>query len=534
MSIRLGRLARVIAMRSQVNSYESWTREELISRLKSLERKSSTPPQSLRPPAKARKAFDFSAYSKRKVALKFCYNGSHYNGLVFQEDDTPLPTVEEILYDALSSCRLIDGAAGPKLCEWERCGRTDRGVSSAGQIVSLLVRSNIGQSNLAEAGPSTISQSLDGVLEAEEATDADSVPESESDFPFLDAEVDNASAPTIPERKQELRYISLLNRVLPPTIRILAWSPVSTEFSARFNCKYRHYKYFFTPDGLNIEAMKEAAARLLGEHDFRNLCKIDPSKQLTTFRRKILQADISPTSIFADNLKTDMLGPTAETKPHMYVLDLVGTAFLYNQVRHIMAILFLVGAGLEPPSIMTALLNSDPNHLEPPFADDPQPEFVDRKPEYQIADAFPLVLWNCAYSDKDVSWRGDEHEESVIEESANEWNLSNQMHSIHSRSLIETALEACFLRATSLHHPPSSGLLPLNVATRENVLREGSRAILQIPLGGAATRRITAQGYIPLLRRKRLEHVDIVNERWRNKKGISATNVTTFVPPEPE
>jgi tRNA pseudouridine38/39 synthase len=36
---------------------------------------------------------------------------------------------------------------------------------------------------------------------------------------------------------------------------------------------------------------------------------------------------------------------------HMPVLDLVGTAFLYNQVRHIMAILLLIGARLELPSL---------------------------------------------------------------------------------------------------------------------------------------------------------------------------------------
>ena len=36
------------------------------------------------------------------------------------------------------------------------------------------------------------------------------------------------------------------------------------------------------------------------------------------------------------------------------VFDLRGNAFLYNMVRHIMAVLLLVGAGLERPAVMSA------------------------------------------------------------------------------------------------------------------------------------------------------------------------------------
>ncbi|KAA1068925.1 hypothetical protein PGT21_005959 [Puccinia graminis f. sp. tritici] len=39
---------------------------------------------------------------------------------------------------------------------------------------------------------------------------------------------------------------------------------------------------------------ERAAHQLIGEHDFCNFCKIDPSKQLTHFRRKILSAEIKP------------------------------------------------------------------------------------------------------------------------------------------------------------------------------------------------------------------------------------------------
>ncbi|KAA1081546.1 hypothetical protein PGTUg99_014339 [Puccinia graminis f. sp. tritici] len=39
---------------------------------------------------------------------------------------------------------------------------------------------------------------------------------------------------------------------------------------------------------------ERAAHQLIGKHDFCNFCKIDPSKQLTHFRRKILSAEIKP------------------------------------------------------------------------------------------------------------------------------------------------------------------------------------------------------------------------------------------------
>ena len=51
----------------------------------------------------------------------------------------------------------------------------------------------------------------------------------------------------------ELEYPKLLNRVLPSEIRVLAWSPASTDYSARFDCVQRTYKYFFPRGNLNIE-----------------------------------------------------------------------------------------------------------------------------------------------------------------------------------------------------------------------------------------------------------------------------------------
>ena len=431
-----------------------------------------------------RKPFDFSLHPRRKIALRFTYAGWEYGGLAYQAGPTPLPTVEGVLFDALVQTRLIDGTKGFEGCEWERCGRTDRGVSGAGNVISLWVRSAIPQDTPTQEG--------------------------DVSGPSFSISRDVPSSETIPMpsgTKKELRYISVLNRVLPPTIRVVAWSPVTPTFSSRFACKYRHYKYFFHSRDFDIPRMQDAASRLIGEHDFRNLCKLDASKQITNFRRTILQASISPARVEG---KADLDG--------VWMFDLKGTAFLYNQVRHIVAILFLVGSRLEHPSLMTALLNVDRERPYPAFKEgEPIPPIVDRKPEYQMADGLPLVLWDCAYSDEDVQWQIDEGdgEEGGVSGAG---GVYGQLRSIYERSRIYSALDAYFLESASKHHSATTNPFPLatNSSGLGGVIPDDSR-ILQIPLGGGAHQRTSK--YVPVLSRKRLEDVLVVNERWKMGKG---------------
>ena len=44
----------------------------------------------------------------------------------------------------------------------------------------------------------------------------------------------------------------ILNKVLPPDIRVLAWAPVPSEFSARFDCDQRTYTYIFPKGKLSV------------------------------------------------------------------------------------------------------------------------------------------------------------------------------------------------------------------------------------------------------------------------------------------
>ncbi|KAI0277806.1 pseudouridine synthase, partial [Russula aff. rugulosa BPL654] len=462
-----------------------------------------------------RREFNFSAYPTRKIAFKFSYAGSGYGGLAWQTGPTPLPTVEGELFAALAKARLVDPEGGLEGCGWERCGRTDRGVSAAGQVISLYVRcSNRPSLSLSSSPSVTVEEETSagrkgGCLTAENGSDASPTlqqtvtPESSSSLTTGNRGRTSAEQQT--SSKDRLRYLHTLNAILPPSIRVYAWAPVAPAFSARFSCRVRHYKYFFSAArNLDIDAMRNAAGRLVGEHDFRNLCKLDPAKQITSFRRRILRADISPLNDDHNNNNTAGLGGGGD----MHVLDLVGTAFLYNQVRHIMAVLLLIGARLESPSVISALLNVDPNSNNAGGEEDyreEEPPVVTCKPEYQMADPLPLVLWDCVYAPEDAPWRTDDADIDGSEGSA---GLHSQLTGLAERAQIEATLAEHFLTVASQFHAPPPGLLGQPAA--------GERGPWDVPLGGGMARR---EGrYVPLLKRKRLESVEVVNTRWRTRK----------------
>lgn len=483
-------------------AYDGWTREDLIKHIAQLESQLPKPPaevRSIEAPQKAsRKDFDFSSYPKRKIALKFCYSGWEYNGLAYQSLPTPLPTVEDVLFNALVKAKLIDPEAGFEGCGWEKCGRTDRGVSAAGQVVSFWVRSALS------------GQEVESIhLPSSAIVNANSSPEGRPasiDDELGSFDTSPSSSPVskpLTRYTPEHNYVAILNRILPSTIRILAWSPVLPSFSARFSCQYRHYKYFFSSQGLNIDLMRAAASRLVGLHDFRNICKLDPGKQITIFKRRIISVDINPVNA---------------NDPEICVLDLVGSAFLYHQVRHIMAILFHVGTGLEQPSVVTSFLNVEEGAEHVVEETDPPLQVVNGRPEYQMADALPLMLWDCGYKAEDVDWQIDGHTDVHKRQESLENNTGEMYHTLQStleRSKIFSALNQHFLSAAAVYHPRPFQTFPL---AHPPPLTKPTKQPMLIPHGGGTYKRVAR--YTPLLGRVRMDPPEVVNERWRNGKGF--------------
>ena len=73
--------------------------------------------------------FDFSSHPRRHVALRIAYLGWEYQGFAVQENTDK--TVEARLFEALLKTRLIQDR---QTSNYQRCGRTDKGVSAFSQV----------------------------------------------------------------------------------------------------------------------------------------------------------------------------------------------------------------------------------------------------------------------------------------------------------------------------------------------------------------------------------------------------------------
>ncbi|KAG8742749.1 hypothetical protein FRC10_000963 [Ceratobasidium sp. 414] len=489
---------------------EDLPKQDLIARIYALE--AQLPPSSRHPHRRretSTKPFAFHAHPTRKVAFKFSYAGWAYNGLAAQSQPTPLPTVEQALFDAFVATRLVDPAGGMDGCGWSRCGRTDRGVSAAGQVVSLRVRSAVGERPVLG---SEARERVEVPVQVQESA----VVDGDVDLPMGLASPGSSRSSTPPpttEPRPELAYIHILNRVLPPTIRILAWSPVSDTFDARFSCQYRHYKYLFprggrTGDALDIAAMRDAARRLVGEHDFRNFCKLDPSKQIENFSRRVVGAWIERVDrdSFEDGPEQDS-AVGSEATEEMWVFNLKGTAFLWHQVRCIMAVLFLVGSKLERPDIVDYLLHTTPTSAKSSSLPDSSPP-IESKPNYTMADALPLVLWDCGYRSEDVAWQMDgqvEIQGGAMTDRERTHNFWFQLYSVWTHDQIQAAMQGYFLRAGEAFYPRPSPVAP--------GLADSTHGPVKLNMGGGVFRHMSK--YVPVLELDRGERAEVANLRWR-------------------
>eukprot|EP00887_Chlorella_sp_A99_P008017 scaffold12.g8017.t1 len=321
------------------------------------------------PPAKRRrkdgqpaKEMDFGSYQQRYVALELLYLGHRYDG--FARQDSTDATIEAELFAAMRRTRLVPPGAGWQALRYSRGGRTDKGVSALGQVVALSLRSGarVGQ-------------------------------------------------PALPP-EQEIDYPSVLNTALPKDIRVTGWADVPPEFSARraacargrlalarwFSALHREYKYFIVqhegeeqppqqqqqhqedgqadgappPGGaapLDLVAMRAAAAHFVGEHDFRNFCKVDVG-HVSNFVRAILE------------FRVEEVAAAGVAGRRLIALHIRGTAFLWHQVRCMAAVLLMVGRGEEAPDVVARLLDVTQ---------------TPRKPQYVMASEEALLLYACSY-----------------------------------------------------------------------------------------------------------------------------------------
>ncbi|KAL2258138.1 hypothetical protein VTK26DRAFT_8674 [Humicola hyalothermophila] len=506
---------------------------------------------------------DPSRYSTRLVALKLAYLGKRYGGFEYQaaRGGPTLPSIEEELWKALVRSCLIWPEDPDKVdfspWEYSKCGRTDRGVSAFGQVIGIRLRSN---------------KPLEKRKDEEEEEKEDEKKKGEEEKGGEDAEMAEAGAERAGESggggnaqktaekpawdpiADEINYPRILNRLLPPDIRVLAWAPtLPPNFSARFSCWERQYRYFFTqpafaptpaplePAGarphegwLDIDAMRAAAKLFEGVHDFRNFCKIDGGKQITSFKRRIFEADIvevPDAGSALPYLNQQQFKPPGldlhqgATVPKVYYFHVRGSAFLWHQIRHMVGILFAVGQGLEKPSVVTDLLDIEK-----------QPG----RPNYTMADDVPLVLWDCIFPKVDEATRKQAAAEVHDPEAERDANLQDGMDWVwvgeddpaflhgstglvdelwgtwHERKLDEL-LANQLLEKVARQADLGRRLAP-GPATKPNLSQ-------RLYKGGNAPTPVGM--YVPVVKRPMLATPEEVNNKWAQSKGFANSEELT-------
>ena len=154
-----------------------------------------------------------------------------------------------------------------------------------------------------------------------------------------------------PLQRTEIAWVRGTNRFLPDTVAVQWARPVPATFHARASARSRRYAYVllaspvrpsvdagqvgwvFRP--LHLDAMRAAAALLVGEHDF------------TSFRAASCQAH-SPVK--------HMLKVNIHQRGAYWRFEFEASAFLHHMIRNIMGCLIAIGTGSQPVGWMAEVL----------------------------------------------------------------------------------------------------------------------------------------------------------------------------------
>lgn len=231
---------------------------------------------------------------ERTLSLTVSYNGAPFSGFARQPGQL---TVQGELEQALS---LIFRRPMEVVCS----GRTDAGVHALGQVVSFDVTNDeLEGRNLYSLRRSLNALTHEGIT----------VREVEERQPGFSARFD--------AQWREYHYHVCLDEVPPLFMRDFSW--------------YVHGQ-------LDIDAMREAAAHLVGEHDFKSFCMAASAVGKPTCRN-VHEISLSREMIMGEGILT---------------IKVVGNAFLHSMVRTIVGTLVMVGRGQRKPEWVREVLEA--------------------------------------------------------------------------------------------------------------------------------------------------------------------------------
>jgi tRNA pseudouridine38-40 synthase len=152
-------------------------------------------------------------------------------------------------------------------------------------------------------------------------------------------------------------FLKALNDILPPSIRILEVKEVPADFHARKSARAKTYRYricraaicspflaryvWHFPYPLDENAMSDAAAAIVGEHDFTSFAAVDP--------------DRGQENNEVSNVRT-IFSSRFERQNDEFVYTVRGSGFLHHMVRNLLGTLILVGKGTLQPQDIASIL----------------------------------------------------------------------------------------------------------------------------------------------------------------------------------
>lgn len=231
---------------------------------------------------------------ERTLSLTVSYNGAPFSGFARQPGQL---TVQGELEQALS---LIFRRPVEVVCS----GRTDAGVHALGQVVSF----DVANDELEGRNIRSLRRSLNALTH-----EGITVREVEERQPGFSARFD--------AQWREYHYHVCLDEVPPLFMRDFSW--------------YVHGQ-------LDIDAMREAATYLVGEHDFKSFCMAASAVGKPTCRN-VHEISLSREMVMGEDILT---------------IKVVGNAFLHSMVRTIVGTLVMVGRGQRKPEWVREVLEA--------------------------------------------------------------------------------------------------------------------------------------------------------------------------------
>jgi tRNA pseudouridine38-40 synthase len=182
------------------------------------------------------------------------------------------------------------------------------------------------------------------------------------------------------------RWCMVLNPLLPKDIVTNEAYEMPHDFHARRSAVRKTYCYMINtarhpdvfrrelqlhyPRKLNIAAMEQALAWILGTHDFTSFCNVRSEKLCNV--RTIYQAQMDKENEY---IRGDVV------YPGLITITITGSGFLYNMVRIVVGTLLEIGVGNRKPEEMPFIL-----------------EAKDRSRAGPTASTQGLMLWNVQYA----------------------------------------------------------------------------------------------------------------------------------------